>query len=59
MSAFIKLLLLDIFIIQFITAAVINVYIKTRIPKSIWDFLKLTFLPYVLYYIFTDIKKLR
>lgn len=33
---------------QAIICAIINIVITTRIPISFWDFIKLTFLPYLL-----------
>lgn len=41
--------LIVIYILQLLVCTVIHISILTRIPKGPIDFLKLTFLPYVLY----------
>jgi hypothetical protein len=35
--------------LQVLISSIINLSIPTRIPKNIFDFLMLTFLPYVIY----------
>ena len=52
-------ILLNIIIIyttQMLICTIIHIINATRVPTSIFDFLKLTFLPYV---IFTPLNKLR
>ena len=36
------------YLLQFLVCAIINAINTTRIPKSGWDFMKLTFLPWLL-----------
>ena len=51
-----KILLIAVLIwlIQVAICAIINAINTTRIPKSLWDLAKLTFLPYVI----THLKKI-
>ena len=42
------LIALLIYFFQFVVAAIINIGNYTRIPRGFVDFVKLTFLPYVL-----------
>jgi hypothetical protein len=36
------------YLVQLLACAIINVINTTRMPKSGWDFMKLTFLPWLL-----------
>jgi hypothetical protein len=36
------------YLVQMLVCAIINAAVATRIPKKKWDFVKLTFLPWLL-----------
>jgi len=36
------------YLVQMLVCAIINAVVATRIPKNEWDFVKLTFLPWLL-----------
>ena len=38
-----------LYVVQLVGCIVFHIMKGTRLPKGVWDFLKLTFLPYVLY----------
>jgi hypothetical protein len=46
------------YLLQAMIAASINIKRPTRIPNSTWDFIKLTFAPYVIYCRLFNDKKL-
>jgi len=45
--------ILFMWFIQTIFCIFLNLIHPTRIPKSTWDFIKLTFFPYVLFWLVT------
>jgi hypothetical protein len=45
-----------LYAIQSTMAALLNSACAVRIPKSIWDFIKLTFLPYSIYNIIKELR---
>lgn len=47
-----------IYLLQVLLACIINLDVGTRIPTSLFDFIKLTFFPYVLYQRIKDKSKL-
>lgn len=38
-----------LYLVQMLCCLIIHHMMHTRLPEGVWDFIKLTFLPYVLY----------
>ena len=53
------LIILLIYLIQVLASVILNAINPSRIPTGIWDFIKLTFFPYVAYWFIYDRKKLK
>lgn len=52
------LILMCCYLVSVLVAAGLNIIIGTRIPLGFTDFMKLTFLPYVVYYAIYDKERL-